>query len=83
MSVQRAFYEALADVSFPERGKVKKETMWQRIAYIVNAVRGNGRSVTQVKKRWKDIKSAVTDRQRICSSTGGGGLLPRFFTKNL
>ena len=30
----------------------------------------------QVKKRWKDIKSAVIDRQWRCATTGVGGPLP-------
>ena len=42
----------------------RKEMLWQHIADSVNgsAVGGNGRSVGQIKKRWKDMKSAVIDR---------------------
>ena len=54
---------------------LKREKMlWQHIADSVNAVAvgGNGRSVGQVKKRWKDVKSAVIDRQHRSMTTGGG-----------
>ena len=37
----------------------KKELMWRNIADKVNAVGCNGRTVAQVKKRWKDMKQAV------------------------
>ena len=54
----------------------KKELMWRKIADKVNAVGGNGRAVAQVKKRWKDMKQAVLERQRKSTATGGGGPLP-------
>ena len=50
----------------------RKEMLWKHIADSVNAIGGNGRSVGQVKKRWKDMKSAVIDRQRQRTKTGGG-----------
>ena len=46
--------------------------LWKHIADSVNAIGGNGRSVGQVKKRWKDMKAAVIDRQRQSTKTGGG-----------
>ena len=56
----------------------RKEMLWKHIADSVNAIGGNGRSVAvgQVKKRWKDMKSAVIDRQRQSTKTGGGCPLP-------
>ena len=56
----------------------RKEMLWKHIADSVNAIGigGNGRSVGQVKKRWKDMKSAVIDRQRQSTETGGGCPLP-------
>ena len=47
-----------------------KELMWRNIADEVNAVGGNGRTVAQVKKRWKDVKQAVLERQRKSTATG-------------
>ena len=54
----------------------KKELMWRKISDKVNVVGGNGRTVAQVKKRWKDMKQAVLERQRKSTATGGGGPLP-------
>lgn len=54
----------------------KKEMMWKKIADKVNAVGGHGRTVEQLKKRWKDMKAAVLERQRKSTGTGGGGPLP-------
>ena len=56
----------------------RKEMLWKHIGDSVNAIGigGNGRSVGQVKKWWKDMKSAVIDRQRQSTKTGGGCSLP-------
>ena len=54
----------------------KNELMWRKIYDKVNAVGGNGRTVAQVKKRWKDMKQAVLERQRKSTATGWGGSLP-------
>ena len=48
----------------------RKEMLWQHIANSVNALGSNGWSVGQVRKRWKDMKSAVIDRQHRSMTTG-------------
>ena len=48
----------------------KKALMWRNISDKVNAVGGNGRTVAQVKKRWKDMKQAVIEGQRKSTPTG-------------
>ena len=48
----------------------KKELMWRTISDKVNAVGGTGRTVAQVKKRWKDMKQAVIEGQRKSTPTG-------------
>ena len=52
-----------------------KEIIWNRITEKINMIGGYGRKVEQVKKRWKDLKSAVL-RKRHAVSRGGNVQLP-------
>ena len=61
--------KAVVDFGFALQNGVtlkRKEMMWQHIvigiADLVIVVGGNGRSVGQVKKRWKYMKSAVRSK---------------------
>ena len=42
---------------------LKKREMWTKIAEYVNAVGGQGRAVSAIKKRWKDMR--LGQRQRL------------------
>ena len=39
----------------------KKKEIWERITDKVNAIRRNGRTQDQIKKKWKDLKSSISE----------------------
>ena len=43
---------------------LKKREAWARIAESVNVVRGQGRAVSAVQKRWKDIRDAMKNKPK-------------------
>jgi hypothetical protein len=54
----------------------KKSQIWSDICEKVNAVGGNNRTLDQIKKRWKDTKKAVLDKNQLVKKTGGGPAAP-------
>ena len=51
---------------------LKKREAWRQITNKVNAIGSQGRSVDAIKKRWKDMRDAVKNKQKTAFRTGGG-----------